>query len=116
MKIPESIREMAGVGHAWQYRLGQADIWVGSDGRVRRLAEMEERHLINCEAFLLRHAERIRDAVCYYDFCVQSALGIPEDVPLLIEKIGDLDPQQWMRTTPVFQGIYAELERRGRTR
>lgn len=87
--------------------LDQEEWWYGQDGYPYRLAEMEQSHRINVQAFLRRRAKNIYDRHQWHEFRIMESA--PDDVFAEwmheSERMVDSDPVEWLNSTPFMQAL-----------
>lgn len=87
--------------------LDQEVMWYGQDGFPYKVAEMEQSHRINVQAFLRRRAKNIYLRHQWLEFhFMQDA---PEDVfnawMRENERTLNSDPEEWLNRTPFMQAL-----------
>jgi len=95
--------------------LEQDEVWQAGSGEVQRIAEMEDDHLVNLKAFLLRNAFRYQSAVLQSMFNFAAGLGgemAQDAMESEIHQVTEKPAVLWMEERPLYRAVHNEIFRR----
>ena len=89
--------------------------WKTKDGRVLKVADMEDSHLINTIKYMQRRAEHIqwKDVLQMSRFAdtLNGEMAVDCAEQSIVE-LGDMHPEDYLETLPDYQALVKEATRR----
>jgi hypothetical protein len=95
--------------------LEQGEVWQSGDREILRIVDIEDDHLVNLKAFLLKHAFRYQSAVLQSMFHFAAGLGgemAQDAMESEINQVTDKHALIWMEERPLYRAVQNEIFRR----
>lgn len=95
--------------------LEQGEVWQPGGGEILRIVDMDDDHLVNLKAFLLKHAFRYQSAVLQSMFHFAAGLGgemAQDSMDSAIGEVSRLHPLLWMEERPLYKAVQNEIFKR----